>query len=53
VMVTVRDRVQTLKTSGQTLEQVLAKKPTTELDAQWGKGFVQPDMFVTIVYNSL
>jgi glyoxylase-like metal-dependent hydrolase (beta-lactamase superfamily II) len=53
VMVTVRDRVQTLKTSGQSLEQAIAKKPTAELDEQWGKGFVQPDLFVTIVYNSL
>jgi cyclase len=53
VMVTVRDRVQTLKTSGQTLEQAIAKKPTAELDEQWGKGFVPPDLFVTIVYNSL
>jgi glyoxylase-like metal-dependent hydrolase (beta-lactamase superfamily II) len=53
VMVTVRDRVQTLKTSGQSLEQVIAKKPTAELDEQWGKGFVPPDLFVTIVYNSL
>jgi cyclase len=53
VMVTVGDRVQTLKTSGQSLEQVIAKKPTAELDEQWGKGFVPPDLFVTIVYNSL
>jgi cyclase len=53
MMATVRDRVQTLKTSGQTLEQVLAKKPSAELDEQWGKGFIPPDVFVTIVFNSL
>jgi glyoxylase-like metal-dependent hydrolase (beta-lactamase superfamily II) len=53
MMVSVRDRVQTLKTSGQTLDQVVAKKPTADLDGAWGKGFVQPDMFVTLVYNSL
>jgi cyclase len=53
VMVTVRDRVEKLKTSGQTLEQVLAKKPTADLDEQWGKGFMPPAMFVTVVYNSL
>jgi len=53
VLVTVRDRVQKLKSSGQTLEQVVAAKPTKDLDVPWGKGFMQPDFFVTIVYSSL
>ena len=53
MMVTVRDRVQKLKTSGQTLEQVVAAKPTKDLDDPWGKGFMQPDFFVTIVYGTL
>jgi len=53
MMVTVRERVQKLKTAGDTLEQAVAKKPTADLDAQWGKGFMPPDMFVTVVYNTL
>ena len=53
VMVTVRDRVQKLKTAGDTLAQVVAKKPTADLDAQWGKGFMPPDVFVTVIYNTL
>jgi cyclase len=53
MMVTVRDRVQKLKSSGQTLEQVIAAKPTKDLDDPWGKGFMQPDFFVTIVYGTL
>ena len=53
VLVTVRDRVQKLKKSGQTLEQVLAAKPTAELDDTWGKGFMNPTNFLTIVYNTL
>lgn len=53
MMITVRDRVQKLKTSGQTLEQVVAAKPTKDLDDPWGKGFMQPDFFVTIVYSTL
>lgn len=53
VLVTVRDRVQKLKSSGQTLEQVVAAKPTKDLDDPWGKGFMQPDFFVTIVYGTL
>jgi glyoxylase-like metal-dependent hydrolase (beta-lactamase superfamily II) len=53
MMATVRDRVQKLKSSGQTLEQVVASKPTKDLDDPWGKGFMQPDFFVTIVYGTL
>jgi glyoxylase-like metal-dependent hydrolase (beta-lactamase superfamily II) len=53
VLVAVRDRVQKLKSSGQTLEQVVAAKPTKDLDDPWGKGFMQPDFFVTLVYSTL
>ena len=35
---TVRDRVQKLKSSGQTRDQVIAANPTAEFDAAWGKG---------------
>jgi cyclase len=53
VLVTVRDRVATLKKSGQTLQQVVAAAPTKDLDATWGTGFMQPADFLAIVYNTL
>ena len=53
MMVTVRDRVQKLKSSGRSMPDVVAAKPTADLDAIWGKGFMQPDNFVTIVYSTL
>jgi glyoxylase-like metal-dependent hydrolase (beta-lactamase superfamily II) len=53
MMVTVRDRVQKLKTAGRTLAEVVAGKPTADLDGTWAKGFMQPADFVTIVYNTL
>jgi glyoxylase-like metal-dependent hydrolase (beta-lactamase superfamily II) len=53
MMVTVRDRVQKLKKEGRTLQETVAAAPTKDLDPVWGKGFLQPDMFVTIVYNTL
>lgn len=53
MLVTVRDRVQKLKTAGRTEKDVVAAKPTADLDPTWGKGFMQPDVFVTIVYNTL
>jgi cyclase len=52
MLVTVRDRVQKLKSSGRTLDEVVAAKPTADLDAAW-KAFVQPAQFVTAVYNTL
>lgn len=53
VLVTVRDRVQKLKTAGRTDKEVVAARPTADLDPTWGKGFMQPDVFVGIVYNTL
>jgi cyclase len=53
MLITVRDAVQKLKKAGRTLEETVAAKPTSALDAVWGKGFVQPDFFVTITYNTL
>ena len=53
MLVTVRDRVKALKDGKKSLADVIAAKPTSDLDAQWGKGFTQPDAFVTLVYNTL
>ena len=53
MLATVRDRVQKLKTAGRTQQEVVAAKPTADLDGTWGKGFMQPDAFVSIVYNTL
>ena len=53
MLVDVRGRVQKLKSAGRTVEQVTAEKPTADLDPTWGTGFVSPDMFVTLVYETL
>jgi cyclase len=53
MLVTVRDRVAKLKKSGQSLKEVLAATPTKDLDATWGKGFMQPNDFLAIVYSTL
>ena len=53
VLVDVRARVQKLKGEGRSLQDVVAAKPTADLDATWGQGFMQPDDFVAIVYNTL
>lgn len=53
MMVTVRDRVQKLKAGGRPVAEVVKAQPTKDLDAAWGKGFLTPDMFVTLVYQTL
>ena len=53
MLVTSRDRVATLKKSGQTLPQVIAAAPTKDLDEVWGKGFFPPNDYVALVYNTL
>ena len=53
VLVTIRDRVQKLKSEGKTAGEVVAAKPTAEFDAAWGGGFMMPDVFVGIVYSTL
>ena len=45
--------MQKLKTGGRSLADVTAAKPTADLDATWGKGFLSPNDFVAIVYNTL
>ena len=49
----IRDRVKALVAQGKTLEQVLAAKPSAQWDAKWGKGFLNPDGFVSAVHRSL
>jgi cyclase len=49
----VRNRVAALKSSGKSLADVQAAKPSAAYDAEWGKGFMQPDVFVGLVYATL
>ena len=49
----VRDRVAKLKGEGKTGEQVVAAKPTADLDEKWGGGFMKPDAWVALVIESM
>jgi cyclase len=53
MLATMRDRVGTAKKAGKTLAEVKAAKPSASFDAAWGKGFMAPDDFVALVYNTL
>lgn len=53
VLVKIRDRVAALIKQGKTKEQVIAAKPSAEWDATWGTGFMKPDVFLGMVYDSM
>jgi glyoxylase-like metal-dependent hydrolase (beta-lactamase superfamily II) len=53
MLVTVRDRVQKLKAAGKSQQEAVAAKPTADLDDIWGKGMVQGDLIVPLVYSTL
>jgi glyoxylase-like metal-dependent hydrolase (beta-lactamase superfamily II) len=53
MLTSVRDRVKKEKAAGRTLAETQAAKPTAEFDADWGRGMMQPDDFVALVYNTL
>ena len=50
---TLRDRVAKLKAEGKGKDAVIAAKPTADYDAKWGQGFIKPDVFVGLVFDSL
>ena len=53
MLATVRQRVGRLVAQRRTLQQVIAAKPLADLDEAWGKGFLKPEQFLTLVYSSL
>jgi glyoxylase-like metal-dependent hydrolase (beta-lactamase superfamily II) len=46
-------RMQALIDEGLDADAVVAAKPTAEFDGRWGQGFIQPDDWVRLVYQSL
>jgi cyclase len=52
MLILVRDRVASLISAGKNESEVLAAKPTADIDARW-RGGIPADMFVKLVYDSL
>jgi cyclase len=53
MLITVRDRVHKMVAEGKTRDEVIAAKPTSDLDARWGRGFLTPDRWVGIIYDGM
>ena len=53
MLVTARDRVQKLKSAGKSAQEAVAGKPFADLEPVWGKGIIDGDQFVQVLYLSL
>jgi len=53
MLVSIRDRIQDQITAGRRIGQIISSRPTRNFDETWGSGFITPDVFVTVVYQSL
>ena len=53
MLITSRDRVEKLKSAGKSAQEAVAEKPFADLDPVWGKGIINGDQFVQIVYLTL
>ena len=53
MLITSRDRIQKLKSSGKSALEAVAEKPFADLDSAWGQGIINSDQWVQIVYLTL
>ena len=53
MLVAARDRVKKLIAEGKNLEQITAAKPLADYDGTFGTGFINPQVFLRLLYTSL
>ena len=53
MLITSRERVQKLKSAGKSAQEAVGEKPFADLDPVWGKGIINTDQFVQVVYLAL
>jgi glyoxylase-like metal-dependent hydrolase (beta-lactamase superfamily II) len=53
MLITSRDRVQKLKSAGKSAQEAVGENPLADLDHIWGKGIINTDQFVQVVYLAL
>jgi cyclase len=53
MLITSHDRLQKLKSAGKSAQEAVAEKPFADLDSVWGKGIINGDQFVQVVYLAL
>lgn len=50
---TLNDRLTAMLKQGKTVDEIVASKPTQDMDAKWGNGMLKPDQFVSMAVTSI
>jgi hypothetical protein len=53
MLITIREKVATLKRWGRSLDETIAAKPTAEFDAKCGQFLITPALFTRLVYEGV
>ncbi len=53
VLTQVRERIQSMIDAGRSEDEVVMANPTSEWDETWGQGFMDPETFTRLAYQSL
>ncbi len=53
VLMQIRERIFSMIEAGRTEDEVVMANPTSEWDAEWGQGFMDPETFTRLAYQSL
>jgi cyclase len=53
MLITSRDRVEKLKSAGKSAQEAVAEKPLADFDAMFGKGIINSEQWVQVVYLTL
>ena len=53
MLATVHERINKLIKKGKNIDEIVAARPTSDLDAKWGGGFLKPDQWVKIAYATM
>ncbi len=51
MLMTIRNRVQTMIDEGKTIDEIIELKPTAEYDEAWGQGFLNPETFLRVLHS--
>lgn len=50
---TTTERAERLHAEGKSLEEMIALQPNADYDASWGQGYIKPDVYLRILYESV
>ena len=53
MLLEVKTKIEAMKKRGQSLQEVIAGKPTKAYDAKWGNFVINGDFFTSLVYRSV